>query len=438
MKIRSTTSSVLYLIALLALPARAQYTETILHNFSDGSTPNDGTSPQSGLLQATDGNFYGTTVTGGANGFGTAYQMTPTGSLTIIHNFANSNADGISPKASLIQIGTNPVTVAGTTPVGGAYGFGTAFGVTMPLNGPGGETLFTLLASFDPSTASEPQSELLSSGGSLYGTFTAAGTSGVGGIYRIVANSYNVVYNFKNIPDGASPQAAPISDGNGGLYGTTQSGGGNGQGCIYHLLSTGTNTILHSFIADGNDGTGCITPLVLGSDGNLYGTCTSGGSQGHGVAFKVNVTGGTPSYQVLHGFGSTPNDGQAPRAGLVQLPDGNFYGTTAAGGSTGHGTVFMMTPSGAVSVLHSFADGSVTNDGEQPYCRLVSTPDGSLYGTTFMGGTAGDGTIFRLSPPPIDEPAMPIWGLACMGVTLLLVASVLLNRPAPSGSGLSN
>jgi len=144
--------------------------------------------------------------------------------------------------------------------------------------------------------------------------------------------------------------------------------------------------------------------LVLGSDGNFYGTTSVGGTNGDGTVFKITPTG---TEAVVYSFGSSVTDGQVPDAPLIQGSDGNFYGTTATGGSSGSsstcstggacmfGTVFKITPSGTETILYNFTNGS---DGGAPEAPLIIGSNGSLFGTTSAGGAGGGGTVFELTP----------------------------------------
>ena len=157
-------------------------------------------------------------------------------------------------------------------------------------------------------------------------------------------------------------------------------------GCI--TVSAQTLTTLHSF--NGGDGRSPEAALVQGSDGNFYGTTVLGGAHLKGTVFKIDATG---SLTTLHSFSGSPGDGAVPFAGLVQGSDGNFYGTTASGGAFFQGTVFRMTPSGAITVLHSF--NSFFSEGAVPFAGLVQGSDGNFYGTTALGGAHGEGTVFK-------------------------------------------
>ncbi|MGO8670664.1 MAG: choice-of-anchor tandem repeat GloVer-containing protein, partial [Capsulimonadaceae bacterium] len=205
--------------------------------------------------------------------------------------------------------------------------------------------------------------------------------------------------------DGHFPHAALVLGSDGNFYGTTTEGGSTvssettGLGTAFKVAPSGAVTILHSF-GDGstaNDGEYPEAALIQGSDGNFYGTTNGGGSDDVGAVFKMTPSG---TVTTLHSFGdgSVANDGKYPEAALVQGLDGNFYGITYAGGSMDGGAVFKMTPSGAMTILHSFDDGSVANDGAYPYSALIQGSDGNFYGTTFLGGSDGGGTAFKMTP----------------------------------------
>jgi uncharacterized repeat protein (TIGR03803 family) len=175
----------------------------------------------------------------------------------------------------------------------------------------------------------------------------------------------------------------------GNLYGTTELGGAAGSGTIFRITQGGRLTKIYTFEADAWPWAG----LVLGTDGNLYGTTQNGG--GYGTVFKVTPAG---VLTTLHYFCSQENcaDGDDVNGGLVQGADGNFYGTTAEGGLNGYGTVFRITPGGALTTLHSFD----ATDGSYPRSSLVEGFDGNFYGTTSSGGLSQVccGTVFRITP----------------------------------------
>ncbi len=154
-----------------------------------------------------------------------------------------------------------------------------------------------------------------------------------------------------------------------------------------------TVTNLYSFLGYPNDGHAPYAGLVQGSDGNFYGTTEAGGASDDGTVFRISPSG---IYTNLHSFRGSPNDGADPQAGLFQGSDGNFYGTTYRGGTHSFGTVFRISPSGSYTNLYSFRGSP--NDGASPEAGLVQGSDGNFYGTTYDGGTNEAGTVFRISP----------------------------------------
>lgn len=301
------------------------------------------------MVQATDGNFYGTTYLGGANGEGTVFEISSDGMLTTLHSFGGT--DGSSPYAGVIQ--ARDGNFYGTTPDGGAYNLGTVFEIT-------------------------PLGDLTT----LYSFCAAA-----------------------NCADGDLPYAGVIQATDGNFYGTTTGGGAYGYGTVFEINSADTLTTLHSF--GGADGASTYAGLLQGADGNFYGTTPEGGAgdcnfyggpTGCGTVFEISPAG---TLTTLHFFDGT--DGAFPETGLVQATNGNFYGTTALGGGGvpphGSGTVFQITTEGTLTTLRGFdAIGRGPN-------AVVQGTDGDFYATTQEGGAfssrgaahPGDGTIFSLS-----------------------------------------
>ena len=246
---------------------------------------------------------------------------------------------------------------------------------------------FSLLYSFGGAgDGTDPYHTLIQgSDGDFYGTTLAGGTSNAGAIFQVTpSGTESVFYSFSSIPYSGLLQS---SDGN--IYGMTASGGSSGRGTVFKFTPSGTETVLYSFPAGSSEP---YTGLVQGSDGNFYGTTGANGTSDDGTVFKITPSG---TETVLHAFAKSGTDGQIPYAGLIQGSDGNFYGTTYFGGANGFGTVFKLTPSGTETVLYSFAGGS---DGEHPYGGVTQGSDGNFYGTTYQGGTSGYGTVFKLTP----------------------------------------
>lgn len=205
------------------------------------------------------------------------------------------------------------------------------------------------------------------------------------------AHTPEVLHSLSGIADGAQPGAPLIQATDGGFYGTTPAGGSAGLGTVFKVTPSGTFTVLHHF-AGGSDGAQPYAPLFQSADGYFYGTTSMGGAANKGTIFRMTSGG---ALAVLWSFGQLANDGTSPYAGLIQARDGNFYGTTLLGGN-GYGTIFRMTPSGALTVLYS---GFGFSNGASPRATLLEASDGNLYGTTLGmgGGPYCCGTAFRFT-----------------------------------------
>jgi uncharacterized repeat protein (TIGR03803 family) len=381
--------------AATAIGSSAQTLSTI-YNFCSQTNCTDGQYPLGRLVQATDGNFYGTAYVGGANTAGTVFKVTSSGTLTTLHSFCSQQgcADGYEPYAGLIQA-TNG-NFYGVTTVGGAVGQagGTVFKITS-------SGTFTSLHSFAgyPADGANPWPPLVqASDGNFYGTTYAGGASNVGIVFKITATgSLTILHNFcsqSNCADGGNPLGGLVQGSDGDLYGTASGSGAHSAGTAFKITTSGTFTTLHSF-DDYTDGASPSGTLVQASDGNFYGTTSEGGASNAGTVFKMTPSG---TLTALYTFCPQGNctDGSEPYAGLVQGRDGNFYGTTYAGGTGNQGTVFAITPSGSLSTLYRFCSQTNCTDGANPYAGLIQASNGKLYGTTKQGGTNNGGTVFSL------------------------------------------
>ena len=375
----------------LVLSVSAQ-TFTTLFSFDAAA----GAPPFAGLIQATDGNLYGTTNGNGANGWGTVFKITPSGTLTTVYSFTNcggSCTDGYEPFAGLVQA-TNG-NFYGTTLVGGANIFdGTVFEIT-----PSGAltTLYSFCAQTNCTDGEAPSTSLVQgTDGNFYGTTVAggSGTPPVGTVFKITpSGSLTTLYSFSRT-DGEQPYGTLIQATNGNFYGTTSLGGANGGGTVFKITTSGALTTLYNFCAQSNcaDGEGPVAGLVQATNGNFYGTTYFGGANSLGTIFKITATG---TLTTLHSFDAL--DGENPKAGLVQGSDGNFYGTTYLGGLGNGGTAFKITPAGTVTTLYTFCTQTNCTDGQNPTAPLVQDTNGVFYGTTELGGTDAFGTVFSLS-----------------------------------------
>jgi uncharacterized repeat protein (TIGR03803 family) len=412
-----TAALAIFALALLLTGPRAlAQTEKVVHNFGNGK---DGVQPRAGLIFDASGNLYGTTLTGGADDGGTAFELSPKtgGGWTekILHSFQNNGKDGYWPHASLILDAKG--NLYGTTYQGGTglctsnstvIGCGVVFELSPKT---GGGWTEKILHSFSYGTdGNYPYGSLVfDAKGNLYGTTYGGGANTYyGTVFELVPKASGpwaekVLHSFNdNRTDGYYPYCNLVFDAARNLYGTTSSGGSLGDyGVVFELTpgagGTWTETILHGFLSNTNDG---ITPnagVILDSAGNLYGTTTGGGVYGYGTAFELSPkTGGGWTETVLYSFGDTTNDGQAPYADLI-FNGGNLYGTTAAGGPSDGGTAFELVStagSWTETVLYSFSDG----DGGGPEGGVIFDTTGNLYGTTTYGGTNDAGTVFEVTP----------------------------------------
>jgi uncharacterized repeat protein (TIGR03803 family) len=301
--------------------------------------------------------------------------------------------------------------LVGTATMGGAYGNGGVFTVT-----PGGtyNELLSLTSGRGtleqvnqtwrvmsaPTLALDPQ-------GNIYGwSFWDSGTPNQGGsVFKLsLAGNASTIYHFGTYtqPGGTAPTA--MSQGpDGNFYGLTSQGGPWNAGVLFKLTPDGQESVIYTFIGS------VPTGLVVGADGNFYGTLPTGGSYFQGsnlvpltdVIFKITPSG---AFSVMHAFDALDvnghnADGSLPDV-LIQAADGNFYGATVVGGSTGGGVIFRMTPDGQYTVLHTFdflpGYSDAVNGGYQTRSLQMGN-DGNLYGVTYWGGSNKWGSAFRLS-----------------------------------------
>ena len=355
-------------------------------------TETNGVFPVGGLVQASDGNFYGTTSEGGTSNLGTVYRMTPSGTLTDLVSFNGTN--GSQASAAMIQ-GLDG-GLYGTTSSGGAANIGTVFRMT--LNG----TLMTL-TSFNGTNGSSPLGPLIQTpDGTFYGTTSGGGVSSDGTVFKMTSSGdLTTMVSFSGA-DGADPWAALLLATDGNFYGTTVLGGsatyGGGGGTAFRLTPTGDLTTLVSFTRP--NGYRPVVALTQGSDGDFYGT-TSESTSSYGTLFRLSPS-GTVTTLMSSGLGSYT------RTGLVRDGDGNLYGTSVSGDTSGTGFVFKLTPSGSFINLGSIPPPAFA-DRFYVVSNLIMASDGCLYGTTSESGPAGTGIVFKVgnSSQTINFPPIP-------------------------------
>lgn len=318
---------------------------------------------------------------------------------SVLYDFGTRSGDPLSPSGSLLQGGDG--ALYGISNFGGATGgSGTVFKIN-----PAGtmRVVYSFCLQPNCTDGATPLGGLtLRPDGHFIGTTSKGGnTAGDGTIFDLTqTGNLTVLYTFTGGKDGSNPPGPPIFGPNGSYYGTTSDGGGtSGCGTIYRITNLGASsggfTLLHDFNL--TDGCNPQAGLVLGTDGNFYGVTSGGGTSGFGVVFQVTPAG---KVTVLHNL-SGGNEGVAPLAPLIQGSDGNFYGTTVAAFGQYSGNVFQITPAGTYTVLHTL---NGTTDGADP-SGLVQTTDGNLYGVTGFGGGIknnhcpnGCGTLFQVTP----------------------------------------
>ena len=395
-KISACVILLIWAITAIAYPAKTTFKRLASFTGANGSEP------YGGLVQGTDGNFYGTTAIGGPQNYGTVFKITLSGKLTTLYSFCSQAlcSDGGQPLAGLI-LGTDG-NLYGTTVVGGANGNGEVFKITSKGTL---ATVYSFCAQVHCPDGSGPETALVQgTDGNLYGTTIYGGTNYNGGtIFKVSPKGVlTTLYNFCsqiNCSDGQDPQAALVQGTDGDYYGITEFGGANKDGTIFKVTPKGALTTLYSFCSQTNcsDGENPQGALVQGSDGNFYGTTTRGGPNNSGTIFKVTSKG---ALTTLYTFCSQSgcSDGAVPFAGLVQATDGNFYGVTTNGGSADAGTAFEITPAGTLTTLHTFCSQSKCSDGGVPRGGLLQSTNGTFYGTTVSGGARCDcGVVFGFS-----------------------------------------
>ena len=401
--------------AATSITSSAQ-TLTTLYSFCTQMYCPDGAEPVAAPIQASDGNLYGTTQ--GSilcnYGCGSVFRITPNGDFTTLYTFCSQShcADGANPTAALLQ--ATDGNLYGTTLIGGTQsgscnfgsgGCGTIFKIT-----PSGAltTLYTFCPHQNCLDGNLPTAALVqASDGNFYGTTFEGGAFGAGTIFKVTTTgTLTTLYSFcaqQNCPDGREPGTLiQATDGN--FYGTTFEGGASDNGTVFRITPSGMLTTLHSF--DISDGAFPEAGLVQATDGNFYGVTGAGGYYIRGTIFRITPSG---TLTTLYSFGSQQNDGVQPLAALMQASNGSLYGSTSSGGAHNGGTLFKVTLDGTLTSLYSFCTEHNCTDGSSPRGGLLQAADGNLYGTTFQEGSRLRGTVFSFTgPSPTAVQFVPI------------------------------
>lgn len=438
-------------LAVVANQSVQAQTYTVLASF-DGTNGSYSLAP---LVQATDGNLYGTTDQAqDGSGYGTIFEITTDGTLTSLYTFCPDGPppdefcqDGQGPVAGLMQATTGDMY--GTTQAGGPNSsFGNSFGSVFEIILPNDKMTSLYGFPIANGSADEVTAGLIqATNGELYGATGDGGTYGGGSVFKMHASdkptTAATIYSFCPIPssyggcgtlagnissyDGYGPVAGLIQATSGTVYGTTEVGGINGGGTVFKITTGGKWTVLYRFCSQINgsgtctDGANPSSVLVQATNGNLYGTTAEGGNgafcpvfYGCGTIFEITPAGTLSTFYnfcSLSGCadGNIGGNLQTPTAALIQASDGNFYGTTPYGGnyyggpsgdcgfSYGCGTIFQITPAGTLTTLYDFCSLSGCTDGGEPAAGLIQDTNGTFFGTTSVGNGTVLGTVYSLS-----------------------------------------
>lgn len=336
------------------------------------------------LVQGTDGQLYGTTYNGGSASAGTAFKVSTSGTYTLLHSFANTKTDGGYPSGGL-TLGSNGLFY-GTTQQGGTQSQGVVFSMTTA-------GVVTILHNFNAGIdgAFPWGPPILASDGNLYGT-ASGGAGAFGLLYKVTTTgTYTTVYAF-SAADGYYPMASPTQGKDGDLYVPVSLGGSEFCGTIDKITTAGVLVSSYSFPC-GAGGAFPVGPLVQDVNTNFFSTTQDGGTNGEGTIYKITTT---MVVTILHSFGATFGDGEYPSAGLALGTDSKYYGSAAEGGTYDDGILFNTQKTGFYTDLYSF-NNSANLMQMSPLSPPVEYTTGLLYGVTEYGGTTNQGIVYSLN-----------------------------------------
>jgi uncharacterized repeat protein (TIGR03803 family) len=367
-----------------------------IHSFAG----TDGSSPQGGLIFDAVGNLYGTTIAGGANQVGTVFEMAPLagGSWAerVLYSFLYNGQDGYDPRGGVILDAAG--NFYGTTVSGGAYGYGSVFELT-----PSGRTwVEKLLYSFvsnDKDGVQPAAGLILDPAGNLYGTTCSGGAFGSGTVFELSPAKSGgwgerVLHSFSNnAKDGGCPSSGLVRDPAGNLYGTTYSGGQYSVGTVFQLYKASgawREHVLYSFNWHAN-GVDSPVGLTMDTAGNLFISASNGGTYREGAICELSPSaGGSWTEKVILVFDGS--NGSYPDVSLILDAASNLFGTT----SGGVGNVFELAPAAdgtwTQTVLYSFPSDSSEPSG------VILDAAGNLYGETMLNGAYNGGSVFEVTP----------------------------------------
>ena len=356
-----------------------------IYNGTNGKQP-------SSVIQATDGNFYGTTTYGGAALQGNVVKITPAGEVSTLYDFCSRPhcLDGANPYTPPI-LGSDGnlygVTAMGGSDANGGAGWGTVYKLTLDGHL---TTLYAFCTGGLPCLDGlDPDGLMQASDGTLYGTAFEGGEFDGGTLFKLTpAGKFSLVHNFcssANCADGQWPESAPIQGSDGNLYGVAPFGGKAHAGVLYDLTPAGRMNVVHTFLCYGTSCNlgGSPNSVMQDAAGNLFGATSGGGAFGVGTIFEI-----TPQHQYLNLYAFTESSPSA----ITRANDGNFYGVT--GGINGAGTIFQFTQSGTLNTLYTFI---CCTTGSTPSSALTQAPNGDFYGSVLLYNDQWNGAVYGFS-----------------------------------------
>ncbi len=369
-------------LVLAAAPLQAQFYQD-LYDFDCSSS---GCAPQGRLTLGTDGNFYGTTSSGGMNNLGTIFMVNHAGTTyNVLWNFDSSTGEGDGG----VILQSTDLNFYGTTSGGGTFGNGTLYKFDAST-----KTL-TILHEFSTTDGVPSGAPVEGKDKNLYGVATIGADPGTFYRWSVGTGTFDILY--ADLPP--APQGPLIVASDGNLYGVTAFGGKEADaGTLFRMSTTVEFKIIHTFAGAMSDGASPNAPLVQAKNGKLYGTTFSGGENSVGTIFEQAIT-PPRTESVLFNFDSSGGAGVNPSTGLLAATDGNFYGTASSGGADGVGEIFEFNSGDTYIPLDDFTGNTGGVSGANPNTPMFEDPDGLFYGLTPAGGTDGGGVFYALTPP---------------------------------------